>query len=109
MDQELAEQYEFDLGGSFATLERSGDDQLRTDTGLADDDPYPEIYENAVYGGRADPEATQHFFVYEVEWDDESEPPAIEQLGDELDSVFEGWIVNEDGERVFALDDRADR
>jgi hypothetical protein len=106
MDHDLAEEYQFELGSDFATLERTGNYEFEADPNMSyDDDPYGEIYEDAVYGGKADPETTQHFFIYDVEWDGDEEPQAVEELGDELDSVFEGWIINEDGERVFALRD----
>ncbi len=110
MDRDLAEEYQFNLGSEFATLERTGDYEFRTDPNLSyDNDPYAEIYQDAVYGGKADPEATQHFFIYKVEWDEGEQPPAVEELGEQLDSVFEGWIINEDGERVFALRDENPR
>lgn len=107
MDHDLAEEYEIDLGEEFASLQRVGDEEVRTDPNLSyGDEPYADIYQDAVYGGRADPEATQHFFVYEVDWEGEEQPAASEELGEELDSVFAGWIINDEGERVFALRER---
>jgi hypothetical protein len=110
MDKKLAEQYRFELSNEFATLERVGDYQFQNDPNANySDDPYGDIYQDAVYGGRVDPDSDQQFFIYEVEWEEESETPGVpdrEELGDRLDSVFEGWIVNAEGDRVFALRDR---
>lgn len=107
MDRNLEEEYELELAAGYSSLERVGDYEFRTDPNLAyDDDPYADLYEDAVYGGEAHPDRDQHFFVYQVDWPDEVEGPSadqVEDLGEELNSVFDGWIINEEGERVFAL------
>jgi hypothetical protein len=107
MDQRLQDEYQLEISAGFSSLERVGDDAVRVDPNMAyDDDPYTDIYEDAVYGGRIDPGETQDFYIYEVEWPEGVEHPSIrevEELGEELDDVFSGWIVDEDGERVFAL------
>lgn len=108
MDRSLEDRYEFELASGYSTLERVGDFEYRTDPNLQfEDDPYTALFEDAVYGGDVRPDEQQHFYVYDVEWSedlDAPEPPQLEELGEELDSVFAGWIVNRDGERVFALE-----
>lgn len=107
MDTRLEDKYRLEIGSGFSTLERVGDEGFRTDPNQSyEDTPYTDIYEDAVYGGKADPSLSQHFYIYRVDWPDEVEEPRdqdVEDLSNRLDSVFEGWIVNEEGDRVFAL------
>lgn len=107
MDRRLEDEYELEIAAGYSTLERVGDYEFRTDPNQAfDEDPYAELYEDAVYGGEAHPGRDQHFFIYQIEWPKDVDEPSVEEkdeLGEELNSVFDGWIINEDGERVFAL------
>ena len=114
MNRKLDDEYQFEVGSMYSTLEHVGDYEFQTDPNASfEDDPYADIYEDAVYGGRVDPSETQHFYVYRVEWEGEEQPDEqgpsgkeIEDLGEELNSVFEGWIINSEGDRVFALSRR---
>lgn len=110
MNDSLQEQYAFDFETTFSNLERVGDYEFESGSSPSyADDPYGNIYEDAVYGGDVDPGKSQQFYVYRVDWPEDGELPSrdeIEELGDRLDNVFEGWIINDDGERVFALGER---
>lgn len=107
MDRNLEDQYELEIAAGYSTLERVGDYEFRTDPNQAfDEDPYADLYENAIYGGEAHPEQDQHFFIYQVDWPDGVDQPsgaAKDELGEELNSVFDGWIINKEGDQVFAL------
>lgn len=109
MDPNLEDQYEFAMGSGYSSLERTGEHEFRVDPNLSyEDNPYGDIYTDAVYGGRVNPEGNQNFYVYEVEWPEGTERPEreeLEALGEELNQVFGGWIISASGDRVFALRD----
>jgi hypothetical protein len=105
MDDRFEDRYRMEMGSARTSLERVGDHAFRTDPNQSyTEAPYEDIYEDAIYGGRADPEADQEFFVYSIDWGEEKpDAESIEALGEELNQVFEGWIIDEGGNRVFAL------
>lgn len=111
MAEDYEDRYRFEIGSGYSTLERAGDQIHRTDPNQAfADSPYDDIFENAVHGGATDPDASQSFYVYSVEWSDQTGRPdraELEELTDRMDAIFHGWIVDEEGRRVFALKSEA--
>lgn len=117
----LKARYSFITEEGFARLEQMGRRKIfhePPESGNVGDD----IYQDAVYGGEADPDLPQEFVVYSVDWLDEEEQELAEgaaeraqgrpERGDleaHFDGAFSGWVYQQDRDTLYALRQRRDR
>ncbi|MGM0557324.1 MAG: hypothetical protein ACQEVA_13150 [Myxococcota bacterium] len=110
---DLKADYSFLTEEGFARLEQMAGREVSYEppnTGNVHED----IYEDAVYGGEADPDAPQEFVVYGLDWveDTEGEGSAeraesrpIADIERHFDESFSGWVYNKHDSEVYALKD----
>ncbi len=102
--------YELELDVGFALLEQMEDQSgaRRYDT-AGNEDQFEDLLINGVYGGEIDPDKSQEFYVYTIDWPeelaDEYDEEILETLSSELDSLFPGWVFNREEDEVYILDD----
>lgn len=100
--------YEVELETGFALLEKvegpRGPERFRT---IPDEGNFENLLLTGVYGGLINPDETQEFFVYNVQWPDELadfDEDLVEILSEELNSLFPGWVFDEKRNRIYILD-----
>jgi len=101
--------YELELEMGFALLEKvegpTGPERFRS---IPDEGTFDNLVLTGVYGGLIDPDEEQDFYVYNVEWPEEFgdlDEDLIEILSEELDSLFPGWVFDENKEKIYILQD----
>ncbi len=102
--------YELDLEIGFALLE-----QVETEQGAVhfesdpDEDRFMNMLLAGVHGGGVDPDSAQQFVVYSIDWPeelaDDFDEEIEEGLSSELDSLFPGWVVDPERDKVYVLRD----
>lgn len=104
--------YEVDLDVGFALLEQMEDEEGAV---FFESDPQEDQLANVmltgVHGGGVDPDRPQSFYIYTIDWPDELrdeyDEAVLEGLSAELDSLFPGWVVDKDEDKVYVLRDPA--
>lgn len=102
--------YEVDLDIGFALLEQvegqQGAVHFESDP---EEDELTNIMMTGLHGGNVDPDRPQRFYVYDVDWPDQLhdvyDEDVAEGLAEELNSLFEGWVVDRDEDQIYALRD----
>lgn len=102
--------YELDLEVGFALLEQMENEQgavhFESDP---EEDQFANMMLTGVYGGGVDPDRPQRFYVYSIDWPDELrdeyDEAVVEGLSAELDSLFPGWVVDREADKVYVLRD----
>ena len=102
--------YELELNVGFALLEQIEESgRTRRYRYTPEEGAFEEIFLAGVYGGLVDPDSSHEFFVYTLEWPDElhdeRDDELLEVLSSELDSLFPGWVFDQDEQKVYILRD----
>lgn len=102
--------YEIELEIGFALLEQMEDHQgAQRFRYTPDHGEFEDMMLTGFYGGLVDPDETQEFFVYTLQWPDEiaddTDEELIEVLSSELDSLFPGWVFDEKEKKVYIMRD----
>ncbi len=101
--------YELDVDIGFALLEQIEDTEgIRQYRYTPDHGDFEDMLLAGVYGGHIDPDRSQEFFVYDLEWPEqlqELDEDVLDVLTSELDSLFPGWVLDQDENKVYVLQD----
>ena len=101
--------YELDVDIGFALLEQMEDnDGVRQFRYTPDHGDFEDMLLTGVYGGHIDPDTPQEFYVYSIEWPEqlgEADEDLLEVLSTELDSLFPGWVLDQNEDKVYVLQD----
>lgn len=109
---ELKADYSFLTEEGFARLEQMADRDVSHEppnTGNINEN----IYEDAVYGGDANPDAPQEFVVYDLDWVEDADEGHAERaegrpvadIERHFDDSFSGWVYDKGKSEVYALRD----
>ena len=103
--------YELDVDIGFALLEQI-EESGRTRRYRyipEEEEEFEDIFLAGVYGGLVDPDSSHEFFVYTLQWPeevhDDTDEELLEVLSSELDSLFPGWVFDQEEQKVYILRD----
>ncbi len=100
--------YELDLTIGFALLEQMEDTEgIHSYRHTPDEGPMEDLLLQGVYGGQVDPDEPQEYLIYRLDWPhqlaDPDDEDLLQELAEELDSLFSGWVLDRGEDKVYIL------
>ena len=100
--------YELDLEIGFALLEQMEDTEgIHSYRHTPDEGHFDDILLTGLYGGQVDPDEPQEYLIYSLDWPeqlaDRSDQAVLDELSEELDSLFPGWVLDRGEDKVYIL------